>query len=130
MDGARFCTPLAVHRGSRRSRHLQLCLDPNNLFQVLCACKAATCDVKYNLSPGLPFYKPASQLALEVVCGLGSTSWLSRGDSGECSEEDWEVGLQLVWTDVFMAAFAYGGRSRQFPFSLALTIPQSRLPVI
>lgn len=73
---------------------------------------------------------PFTNLALEVVCGLGSTSWLSRGDSSECSEEDWEVGLQLVWTDVFMAAFAYGGRSRQFPFSLALTIPQSRLPVI
>ena len=62
----------------------------------------------------LTFYKPASQLALTVVSGLGSISQLSRGCGGECSGKGvvcrgGGVITQLVWRFVF--AFAYGGRN-------------------
>lgn len=63
----------------------------------------------------LTSYKPASQLALTVVSGLGSISWLSRGCGVECSGKGvvcrgGGVITQLVWRFVF--AFAYGGRNR------------------
>ena len=113
MHSARCCTPLAVCCGSRGSRHLQMCLDPKQCApsSLLSGC-SLWCQVSSLVR--LTSYKPASQLPLPVVSGLGSLSRLSRGCGGECSGKGVVCGgggviPQLVWRFVF--AFAYGGRN-------------------
>ena len=68
----------------------------NRLLQVLSVMLSVISHQAYLLS-----YKAATQLALEVLSGLRSTNWLSRGGSDECSGKEWFRGIEELFCSEF-----------------------------